>query len=80
VRQYGRIEVVAAKIALDPHVTHRNALAGLGGIQQKFCNRGFNMTQPKKGNLCDFGQAYVNVVIQAEKHGLIEPAKVGDTW
>jgi hypothetical protein len=49
VRQYGRIEVVAAKIALDPHVTHRNALAGLGGIQQKFCNRGFNMTQPKKG-------------------------------
>ena len=73
-RQDGRIEVVAAKIALDPHVTHRNALAGLGGIQQKFCNNGgFKMAQPKKGNLCDFGQAYVNMA-------MIEPAKVGDTW
>ena len=34
----------------------------------------------QKENLCDFGQAYVNMAIQAEQNGLIEPAKVGDTW
>ena len=54
VRQLCRIEVVAAKIALDPHVTHSNALP----YPQNF---------GKNQGICrNLGQAYVNVAIQKE--------------